>query len=372
MSRHPDRYGLSQFPLLKRVTITPAAHGRWLYMPLYETPMIRALPYGFSYPIPRGWPCAEGADNPPIPDPWEDHLLKNKWRGFRTVTRELARQRKHISEFVVDAHTLNTGLNCRVFDEPCEEYDNLVAVIQQPGFTRLQLDFTIGEQEHRGWHSFRSGLLRRALSKAVDLEDFRFGTNAEEDTGEGLMENHIPLRSIFPTAKWPRLKHFGLARFLVTQADVISLLASLPPTVRSVQLSFLYFLDGGGTRKTLLEEMRDALGWRDRAEDARPAVSVGVDFVACEHRGRAIWVDEEVHEFLYNDGETPFGWKGRNRNRNHVPDGKGVVRDVFDPQYERPHLSFREYMRQGYYNLDPTAHWSYKTGWSYDEENGGG
>ncbi|KAI0904127.1 hypothetical protein F4823DRAFT_628864 [Ustulina deusta] len=335
------RYGLSRFPSLKRVTIIPAAHGRWLYMPLYETPMIRALPYGFSYLIPRGWPCAEGADNPPIPCPWEEHFLQNKWRGFRIVARELVRQKKHISEFVVDAHTLSTGLNCRVFDEPCEEYNNLVAIIQQPGFTRLQLDFTIGKQEHYGWHSFRSGLLRRALSKGVDLEDFRFGTNAEEGTGEGLMENHIPLLSIFPTDKWPRLKHFGLTRFLVTQADMISLLASLPLTIRSVQLSFLYFLDGGGTWKTLLEEMRDTLGWRDRAEDARPAVSIGVDFITSEHRGRAIWADKEVHDFLYNDGETPFGWKGR--NLNSVPDGKGIVRDAFDPQYERPHLSFRDY-----------------------------
>ncbi|KAI0466324.1 hypothetical protein F4859DRAFT_507424 [Xylaria cf. heliscus] len=317
-------YGLSRFPLLKRVTMTPAVHGRWLYMPLYETPMIRAFPYGFSYPIPR-----------------EEHLLKNKWRGFRIVTRELARQKKHISEFVVDVYSLNTGLNCRLFDEPCEEYNNLVAIIQQPGFTRLQLEFTIGEQEHYGWHSFRSSLLRRALNKAVDMEDFRFGTNATGDTGEGLIENHIPLLSIFPIDKWPRLRHFGLTRFL---------------------LSFIYFLDRRGTWKTLLEEMRDTLGWRDRAEDARPVVSIGVDFGNSEYLGRGIWVDKEVHDFLYNDGENPFGCQAWGPNR--VPGGKGIVRDVFDPQYERPFLTFREYIEQGYYNIDPNAHWSYKTGWS--------
>ncbi|KAI0531907.1 hypothetical protein GGR58DRAFT_507965 [Xylaria digitata] len=208
---------------------------------------------------------------------------------------------------VIDAHTPYTGLNCCIFDEPCEEYNNLVAIIQQPGFTRLQLDFAVDEQEHHGWPSFRSGLLCRALSKAVDLEDFRFGTNVEEDTGEGLMENHIPLLSIFPTDKWPRLEHFGLTRFIVTQTDVILLLASLPLTIRSVQMSFLYFLDGGGAWKTLLEEMRNTLGWWDRAEDARPAVSIGIDFVTSENRGRTIWVDKEAHDFLYNDGENPFG-----------------------------------------------------------------
>lgn len=47
----------SRFPNLTRVTVTPAAHG-FLFFPLYETPMIRAFPHGFVYPIPRGWTSA--------------------------------------------------------------------------------------------------------------------------------------------------------------------------------------------------------------------------------------------------------------------------------------------------------------------------
>lgn len=47
-------YGVKQFPALKRVSITPAAHGH-LFAPLYWTPMIRAFPKGFNYPIPYGW-----------------------------------------------------------------------------------------------------------------------------------------------------------------------------------------------------------------------------------------------------------------------------------------------------------------------------
>jgi hypothetical protein len=45
------KYGITRFPALKRITITPAAHGT-LYTPLYETPMIRAFPCGFNYLIP--------------------------------------------------------------------------------------------------------------------------------------------------------------------------------------------------------------------------------------------------------------------------------------------------------------------------------
>ncbi|KAF4919570.1 hypothetical protein CGCVW01_v007723 [Colletotrichum viniferum] len=39
-----------RFPNLRRVTITPAAHGI-LFFPQYLTPMIRAFPYGFNYPF---------------------------------------------------------------------------------------------------------------------------------------------------------------------------------------------------------------------------------------------------------------------------------------------------------------------------------
>jgi hypothetical protein len=59
------RYAVQRFPRLSKVTITPATHG-FLMMPLYQTPMIRAFPSGFVYPIPRGWPSDErlGYDRP--------------------------------------------------------------------------------------------------------------------------------------------------------------------------------------------------------------------------------------------------------------------------------------------------------------------
>lgn len=62
-------YGLDRFLALKRVTVTPVVYG-WLFSPLYGTPMIRSLPYGFNYPIPRGWPTAAFSENPTIPVAW--------------------------------------------------------------------------------------------------------------------------------------------------------------------------------------------------------------------------------------------------------------------------------------------------------------
>ncbi|KAM6532594.1 hypothetical protein FSOLCH5_002018 [Fusarium solani] len=80
------RYALQRFPRLKRVTVTPAAHG-FLFEPLYETPMIRNLPYGFLYPIPRGWPAADNNLDREIAEPWDSddasEVEKEQWHGFR-------------------------------------------------------------------------------------------------------------------------------------------------------------------------------------------------------------------------------------------------------------------------------------------------
>lgn len=90
-------YGLDQFPALKRVTVTPAAHG-WFYSPLYETPMIRSLPYGFNYPIPRG--CAAGfLEMYPDPILWSEapEAYKEQWHGVRIAIRILAQHEHNIS-----------------------------------------------------------------------------------------------------------------------------------------------------------------------------------------------------------------------------------------------------------------------------------
>ncbi|KAI1348746.1 hypothetical protein F5Y01DRAFT_317388 [Xylaria sp. FL0043] len=129
------------------------------------------------------------------------------------------------------------SLNLRILEEPCDGYNDLATIIQQPGFTRLQLDLLVGGQEHLGWSSFRSGLIRRALSAANDLEDARFRKDVVQDPDSssqqhagGSMEHFIPLLSIFPTHKWPRLRNFHFSGFFVQQTDVVSLLASLYPS----------------------------------------------------------------------------------------------------------------------------------------------
>lgn len=350
-------YGLKRFPALRRMTITPGAHG-WIFAPLYETPMIRALPKGFNYPIPRSWPTTRDGKTEPEIGRWEDsdEAEKNKWRGFRVVTCVLAQHEEdhHITELVIDLNGLKTGLHCRIFDEPCEEYDNLVRILRRPRFSHLHLDFMVQQQEHEDWPSFRSGYLRRALAQAPDLQHFRLRTNVEPDPDSeamlegsgGSISHFIPLRTLFPVEKWLRLRHFQLSGFLVTQADVVSLLSALPSTLRSVELSFLEFLDHGGHWYGLLMDIRDNLGWRQR--DEKPKVIVGLAPWP-PRTGFGIWIEKETNEFLYGDGPNPFM---EDLPRDTLL-GIGTIRDTFEAEHERPNSDPWDLARMGYIKKDP-------------------
>ncbi|KAJ5815014.1 hypothetical protein N7474_006791 [Penicillium riverlandense] len=339
-------YGLKQFSTLKRVTITPAAHGH-LFAPFYPTPMIRAFPKGFNYPIPRGWPTSGEHEIPPLAFLWQnlDEGYKEKYRGFRIVTRVLAEEEHNVSELILNANQLPTGINCTIFDDPCKEYDNFATVLKHPGFRRLDLALIIGgiEREELNWSSFRNGRLRQALSVAKDIEDIRLHTTVISDpyfdgtteVGAGSLRHFIPLQSIFPIEKWSKLRHFELSRFLVVQSDVISLLSVLPETLRSVQLSWLKFLDDGGTWYSFLAEMRKKIRenvlWPDRDTASRPKVTIGVSTFHIR-AGRGVWLEKEVQDFLYGEGEHPF----YSDTPRSVKTGFGTERDTFEPNHARP------------------------------------
>ncbi len=323
------RHGLQRFPSLERVTITPFAHGE-LFSPLYETPMIRAFPRGFNYPLPRTWLInRQELLDMGLAHPWSDlsEADKDRWRGFRIVARELAHNQHHrVTELAIDNCHLLSGINCTIFAEPCAEYDNLVALLLRPGFRRLDLALLTGEQSCRGWSAFRSGHLRRALSEAPGMEHISLRSSESRPDEYRHLNNppdyrFVPLRTIFPVETWPRLHHFELSQFPVRQNDLLSFLGTLPATLRPVELTCLLFQEGN--YYDLLEGMRTTLTWRGRIEAERPKVTVGtMEYV---DMGRMVWVDKAVDSFLYGDGANPFH-EGE-KNRNVLKDGVGIERD---------------------------------------------
>jgi hypothetical protein len=101
------------------------------------------------------------------------------------------------------------------------------------------------------------------------------------------------------------------------------------PAIQSVLLGHLYFVPNGGCFRELLDDMRDKLDWRARDTAARPIISISVP-TDCQQVGHAVWIDNEVAEFMYGEGPNP--WLGSGRGSIVTP--HGVIRDAFLPWAE--------------------------------------
>ncbi|KAK2595133.1 hypothetical protein QQS21_007159 [Conoideocrella luteorostrata] len=339
------KYGIQQFPSLERITLTPTTHGV-LLNPIYETPMIRSLRSSAVYPLPPGLQYYPRRQFSTIS--WNESFYRvleedrrNKWRGFRVITKVLAETSHNISQFVIKTHHMDTGISSDLLHQPCPELDNLTALIQTPGFRRLDLAVNLGGYGMHQLLEYRARYLHEALAKAVNLEHFSLrGTdsrrkyalcmaNKEERENISLW---LSLEDIFPVQRWSRLKHFGISKLWITQSDLLSLLASLPETLRSVELSFLAFQTRDDSYRSLLYKMRNGiiLDWRKRPEGQRPVVKIAVETHDYCAQGHVIRVDEAANAFLYGSGENPFS----DEHPCSVIDGMGVVRSEIDPTYE--------------------------------------
>ncbi|KAL7939391.1 hypothetical protein V8C35DRAFT_326446 [Trichoderma chlorosporum] len=329
-------YGLRQFTSLRTVTVTPAAHGM-LFSPLYKTPMVRAFPFGFNYPIPRGWPARREPESPLDTAPWVDEereawagQVRGNWRGFLFVACALAqeRERHHVSEFLIDSNQIQTGISCRLFEQPCEASTNVVSILKLPGLRRFHLSLNVEGQSLHNWQAFRSGLLKDALSTAVDLEQFALATDMDmEDPDE---EEPPSLEDIIPINCWPKLQHLKLWNFHVKKSELLLFLAQLPQTLQLLEFGVLFFYDGA-RHLDLLQDMRDTLGWQER--QIRPSVKIAVPRRGYYRDGQTVELNKEIDEFLYDGGNNPFAGKS---TRSGVPRGVGVIRDAFLADFEQP------------------------------------
>ncbi|KAF4955473.1 hypothetical protein FSARC_11840 [Fusarium sarcochroum] len=335
------RYALGRFPNLRKVTVTPAAHG-CLFEPLYETPMIRAFPYGFVYPIPRGWPHYEYTNRKVAAKACaldvKDNAL-NQWRGFRIATRVLANEKHHVYELDLGNNKLRTGINHHIFDKPNEQYDSLCSILERPEFRRLTLSVLPGYMCHGDTESDRNrnANLYRLLAKAPDMEHMALQTGTYQ--GHPSQYWNTSLFSIFPIEKWSKLKHFGLSGWEVSQDDLISFLGKLPSTLESVELSFLRFGYGKGNYAHFLRDIREKLDWRSRPAHDRVRIRMlfedgNRNF---NQEFRYICLDSEVRDYVYGDGPSPLETNEAGTLCMCIEVGIGVQHDDLDPNYERPY-----------------------------------
>ncbi|TQV92859.1 Cyclin-like F-box [Cordyceps javanica] len=356
------QYGLQRFPSLKCITLTPAAHGVYIGNPLYQTPMLRAFPDTFAYPIPRGWPGDEERTSSPPLYRWNDNdgfkmtygdgctleEYKNIWRGFRVVLRTLSQHNQHsVSEFVMAIHHRRTGMNCHIFDQPCQEYVDFASLLSRPGFRRLDLALYTGAQEEDEWPAFRTGLFRDALSAATDLEHFSLSSNMDIDVHgcpgglgdlEGMVaEEAFPI-SVLPVKRWPHLQHFGITGFLVLQSELVALLQAMSFLLRSVEVSYRAFFEEDCGYTQLLVSLRDNLSWRERAPKQRPRLHIKLSREYFVNQGRYVSVDRAANKFIYDVlGEAPNPFGSEVYSYNPVEGLGAVDRSHLAPSFEVPY-----------------------------------
>ncbi|KAJ6780813.1 hypothetical protein PWT90_04579 [Aphanocladium album] len=350
------REGLDAFPMLKRIAVTPATHG-FLHTPLYKTPMVRALPYGFNGPLPRGWPTSR---EPPARElvPWaagpewtEDEVDREKmrWRGLVAVVRTLAERIRNgesaVPELVVDVHALNTGVSPYMLAQKCDEHDDLALILQQPGFTRLDLPVLLSGLQPEDQRMLGNGRFKTLLAMARSLQHFRLRGDGLVDPGFPPYTRFFPLQTLLPVNSWLHLCHFGLSTFVVRVDDLVAVLARLPRTLRSVELSFLRFELEADDHDALLTQIKAQTDWATTwPPGARPTLTLGLAKVTNNVDGRGLWLSKEISAFLYGRGPNPFS-----AHKNIVMPGAGYLRDEYDEDFTRPYVGYKDY-RALWYN----------------------
>lgn len=101
-------------------------------------------------------------------------------------------------------------------------------------------------------------------------------------------------------------------------------------------------VDDSGDWHSLLEEMRTMIHAKklQADRDAPLAVSTGLQL---KHRqlSRAVWLEQEVQQFIYGEGQNPFS----ERSPLDISQGVGIQRGAFDPDFERPNVVEKGWQR---------------------------
>ncbi|UZP37209.1 hypothetical protein NXS19_005025 [Fusarium pseudograminearum] len=299
-------YALNRFTSLRRVTISNKTHGR-LFMPVYQTPMIRSFPYGFVHALPRPFlaPC------------FQNNKERKTWvtRGVRNTLRALAKHGKHnVSEFIIDEEMVfGIGLN----DETT--LADLYSLVQRPGFRRLHL------------HNRHPIQAYKLLEKARTLHSLRFrlvdyDPSHRWDAWAAQASDRVPVQMNtyleFPMPLSQSLQKLAITGYGV-DADSLAGLGSFSfPSLPGVAFCFLLPLD--------------------TCRPLRPKVTIIFSQDVSCFAGKLLKIDSEVNKFLYEDGENPFlpvqqsheypPW----HNIVRMCSGKGVWIDELDPECERP------------------------------------
>lgn len=334
---------LTQFPNLRRVTLTTEVWRPWFPIPVYDTPFYRALPPGFRKP--SVWPWVGSTHLGPVDSPIHDvptQHLPAKWRGYSIVMASLARNAiPNLQEFIMDTGQERIGLPHEFFPLPTVDYANTIQALSTAPITKLQFSCIEHSSAHRGRNinarpSADFCVLQRVIGtlpllEHLDLKWTLLPLQAFAPFSDGFLQQHCP------NLKFLALRYARLAGSWLY--DTIVDLKSLEVVILDKIDLIIDAVDTGTICVEFFSRLKDhfastslrgpSITWIDcLPEDPTPE---WIDRTCKQW----IVVDDELNTFLYGDGESPWIPGHSPSQLQILRDTVGWVMDGRDPSFRK-------------------------------------
>ncbi|ORY16961.1 hypothetical protein BCR34DRAFT_611250 [Clohesyomyces aquaticus] len=285
------RLALFPFPNLRRITLTCKAWKPWRLESLYYSPFYRSLPAGFLKPL---------TEIPRLPSsvtPSEEAKLASLSRRYGCIVSTLSESphASKITDFVIDVQgQCNVGIRYLLFKAE-REFDQTLQMMEYLPVRRLELAInnTFKPRRRRS-----PGTLRSLLTKMKNLEYLGIAFKLERPSF-----GRISLQDIFPLIVG--VKEFHLSGIRTDRSNMMQLLSKDLPDVETIFLGDFYrislpFIHG------LLHEIREDLVEAEEGKWRTTKPGLVIRERLSEETSTYNVVDEDVYNFLYNDGPCPW------------------------------------------------------------------
>ncbi|EGX88867.1 Cyclin-like F-box [Cordyceps militaris CM01] len=360
------RHGLAHFTNLKAIIITSNAHGQ-LFMPEYQTPIMRKFPPDFNYPLPASnmcgkahkknqhWPTAARVDASPgevAPLPFA-YPPKSQWNGLCKVIEALdALPENHkLTKLVVGISQVEMGVEPKWIARRSPFYEKFIKLISRPQFRELGLMLEITQTEYERLQQLLTRYEEATQMGEVPRELMAWEVIAAVPHIESLSLRQmpctaeasslcLPLQLIFP--RFTHLKYLRLWSFTATTLDLIDFLSGMPKSLKRVDLvdtlpayahSASENLDPQELLRGMLEVMKAKSLWKTWPANARPNLRIARCLGFAPYYQHCF--KTEVDAFLHGDGPNPFrGSEDGDPLSPRTDEVKGVIRGTRYPSFE--------------------------------------
>lgn len=331
------RRALSDFPNLRRITLTSEVWRPWNLYPDYDTPFYRSLPPGFRKPSVWPWlghrpqaTTAQLAHRDKVISEQGIKSLALDWRGYSIIVAALLKtSNSRIDGFIIDAGNECTGISHQLLASSNSDYDNTVRMFRHLRLKRLNLVINSQSSGDGPNSMYSSGLLKRALECLQYLEhlDFNPHWRARRYQLEPRELSFDP-SAFIPEGMSSRLKTFALRNVIVEESKLRYLLEDMI-SVEHVVLDNVYLTSDEGNWFHFFHQLQSH--YAESPMSSRPNFEWIEPFDDDSFaNNRCYLVDDELDAFLHDDAECPF----ENHNAQQLKTNMGWVIDDRDKSFK--------------------------------------